>query len=169
MPNATWGRRAGAALGEAFTERLGYKAAALFFAVALWIVASGEETVERSVPVQFVPTLDGSVQLLGSAPKLHALVSGPTRELLKLYRDPPTVHHAFGAGTPSLVRLDLRVADVDLPSGLADVVVRDVEPHTLALRFRTAGDRNVTVSVPPAAASAPDSVPRSDGARRVVP
>ena len=50
----------------AFTQRLGYKAAALFFAVVLWFVVSAEEPSEELVPVRLEashdlgrPTRDG--------------------------------------------------------------------------------------------------------------
>jgi hypothetical protein len=130
--------RAADTVGEALTARIGYKVAALFFAVALWVVASGEETAEQYVPVRFAPSVDHAVRLDGAVPPLRALVSGPTKQLLKLYRDPPTVRHTFGPGTPAQLTVDLTASDVDLPSGADRVAVRDVEPHVLALRFRPA-------------------------------
>src|SRR5438067_5056954 len=141
MPTAPWHRRAADHVRDAFTERLGYKAAALFFAVALWVAASGEETTEQLVPVRFVPVVDSGVRLVGDAPRVRALVSGPTRELLKLYADPPTVHRAFGIATPSEVHVELRPSDVDVPTGVLQVTVRDVQPRTLALRFSTTADQ----------------------------
>jgi hypothetical protein len=137
---AGWARRGASSLGEALTTRLGYKAAALFFAVALWVVASGEETAEQYVPVKFTPEVDRTVRLLGPMPEVRALVSGPTRQLVKLYRDPPTVRHAFGPTTPSALTLELRATDVDLPSGTGAVAVRDVQPHVLELRFQPAAN-----------------------------
>jgi hypothetical protein len=137
MPASLRGRTADA-VGEALTTRLGYKFAALFFAVALWVVASGEETAEQYVPVRFAPTIDHAVRLDSSVPPLRALVSGPTKQLLKLYRDPPTVRRSFGPATPAAMTLELRATDVDLPSGVDRVAVRDVEPRVLSLRFRPA-------------------------------
>ena len=141
MPTAPWHRRTADHVREAFTERLGYKAAALFFAVALWVAASGEETAEQLVPVRFVPVVDSGVKLVGEAPRVRALVSGPTRELLKLYADPPTVHRTFATPTPEAVRVELRPSDVDVPTGVQQVTVRDVQPRALALRFRPTADR----------------------------
>ena len=137
MPTSFRGRAADA-LGETFTERLGYKLAALLFAVGLWIVASGEETAEQYVPVRFAPTLDRTVRLDGDAPQVRALVSGPTKQLLKLYRDPPVVRRSFGPATPAALTVELRVSDVDLPVGIDKVAVRDVEPRVLSLHFRPA-------------------------------
>ena len=135
---APWNRRAADSIVEAFTERLGYKIAALFFAVALWVVASGEETAEQYVPVRFAPTIDHAVRLDGSVPPLRALVSGPTRQLLKLYREPPTVRRAFGPATPDALTFELRASDVELPADADKVAVRDLEPRVVSLRFRPA-------------------------------
>ena len=128
-----WRRR----VREALTERLGYKAAALFFAAALWVAASGEETAAHHVRVNFEPVLEGSVRLVGPPPTVRALVVGPTRELIKLAAVPPAVRRAFGPGTPDSVRVDLRPTDVDLPTGVSRVVVREVEPRSIVLRFTT--------------------------------
>ena len=141
MPVGPWHRRAADHLRDAFTERLGYKAAALFFAVALWVVASGEESTEQLVPVRFVPVVDSGVRLVGDAPVVRALVSGPTHQLLKLYTDPPTVHRTFGVDTPADVRVELHPSDVTVPVGVDRVIVRDVRPRALALHFRPAADQ----------------------------
>jgi hypothetical protein len=132
MPATPWNRR----IADAFTERLGYKAIALFFAIALWIAASGEETAAHYVPVRFLPVTDASVRLVSRPPVVRALVSGPTRELLKLYAVPPSLRRAFGAETPDDVSLDLHPSDIDLPAGVERVTVRDVLPHVLPLRFQ---------------------------------
>ena len=134
MPRARLSRT----LADAFTERLGYKGAALFFAVALWVGASGEEVADHYVTVRFVATVDSSLRLVSAPPAVRALVAGPTRELLKLYAVPPAVHRTFGPGTPDAVRLELRPHDVALPAGVTRVVVRDVDPREVALRFRPA-------------------------------
>lgn len=132
MPDR-WNRRVRAAL----TERLGYKVAALFFAVALWVAASGEEEAAHYLTVRFVPVLDSSVRLVGAPPAMRALVVGPTRELLKLSNVPPVVRRAFGAGTPGEVTVEVRPSDVDLPTGVGRVIVRDVEPRAVVLHFQT--------------------------------
>ena len=80
--------------------------------------------------------------MVGDAPRVRALVEGPTRQLLKLYRDPPTVHRTFGPATPTSLTVELRASDVDLPTGADGVTVRDVQPRVLVLRFHTAADRS---------------------------
>ena len=100
------------------TERLLYKAAAIFFALVLWLVVSAAEPAEQLVDVRFTPVLDSTLQLVGTRPGVRALVAGPARELLKLYTSPPTVRRAFSAGTGDSVRIELRASDVSLPDGV---------------------------------------------------
>ena len=45
-------------LRASFTKRLGYKGAALFFALVLWVVVRTEEPTEVVVPVRVVATHD---------------------------------------------------------------------------------------------------------------
>jgi hypothetical protein len=127
-----------------FTTRLPYKAAAIFFALVLWLVVSAEEPAEQLVEVRFAPVLDSSLQLVGNRPGIRALVAGPARELLKLYTTPPTVRRAFGAGTSDSIRIELRASDVSLPDGVSARVL-DVQPRALQLRFRTLVERRVPV------------------------
>ena len=117
------------------TERLGYKAAALFFALVLWLVVSTEEPAEQLVPVRLTLELDPSIELAGERPQLRALVAGRGRTLISLFDTPPVVRRAFGAGTPDTVRIFVRPDDVELPPEV-EATVRDVQPRSLLLRFR---------------------------------
>ena len=119
---------------EAGTRRLGYKFAAVFFALVLWLVASVEEPTEELVPVRLTTAVDSSLAIVGERPMLHALVVGRSRELIKLFDRPPVIRRAFGAGTPERVRLQIRPADVDLPPGV-EATVRDVQPRSVVLQF----------------------------------
>ena len=137
MPGSRWSRR----LADGATEHLGYKAVALLLAVALWVAASGEEPASRYVRVRFVPTLDSGVTLVGDPPLVRALVEGPAREILKLYATPPAIHRAVGREAADAMgadelRVDLRTSDVDLPTGVVRVSVRDVRPRAVTLRVR---------------------------------
>jgi hypothetical protein len=129
----------------AATERLPYKAAALFLALVLWLVVSAEEQTEDLVPVRLALMLDSSLTLEGQRPTVRALVVGRGRELLKLYANPPVVRRALPADSPDSVQFELRPVDVDLPSEV-DARVRDVQPRTIALHFAPNAERRVPVA-----------------------
>ena len=63
-------------LVAAATERLPYKAAALFLAIVLWLVVSAEEPTEDLVPVRLALLLDSALVLQGEPPTVRALVVG---------------------------------------------------------------------------------------------
>lgn len=131
---------------SAFTERLPYKAAAVFLALVLWLVVSSEEPTERIVDVTFIPQLDSAITLVGSRPPigdLSALVAGSGRELMNLVTNPPTLRRIFGPDTPDSVRLELTANDVELPIGVTARVAL-VAPGAVTLYF----DRRVTKRVP---------------------
>ena len=149
-------------LRAAATERLGYKAAALFFALVLWAVASAEEPTEEVVPVRLTVALDTGLALVGERPTIYALVIGRSREVIKLYDRPPVIRRAFGTDAVGNVHVDLSPGDVSLPPGV-DVTIRDVQPRSVSLRLAeirstTARDRM------PSAASVPAAEPRIDSA-----
>jgi hypothetical protein len=116
-------------------ERLALKAAALFFALVLWVVVSAEEPTDEVVPVRFAPVVDSGVVIVGPLPPLRALVLGRGRELLKLYTAPPVIVRHIQGRTEQAVTLDLGPADVDLPAGV-NAVVRDVRPRRVTLQLR---------------------------------
>jgi hypothetical protein len=126
-------------LVPALTERLPYKAAALFFAVALWLVVASAETAERLVPVLIAPHLDSGVALIGPTPTVRALVVGRARDLLKLGDAPLVVRRVVRAEprAPDTVTIELRPGDVDLPARTS-AVVRDVQPHSVTLHLAPA-------------------------------
>lgn len=121
-------------LVAALTERLRYKAAALFFSLVLWLVVSAEETVEELVPVRLAASLDSSIAVVGRPPVMRALVVGRARDLMKIGSGPLVLRRVFTAETPESVRVELRPGDIDLPLG-STVVVRDVQPRAFTLRF----------------------------------
>lgn len=123
-----------ASLVAACTEHLPYKAAALFFSVVLWLVVSAEETAEELVPVRLAASMDSSIAVVGRPPVMRALVVGKGRDLMKIGDGPLVLRRVFTAETPESVRVELRPADIDLPSN-SSVVVRDVQPRAFTLRF----------------------------------
>ncbi|MDQ6831670.1 MAG: hypothetical protein M3081_22675, partial [Gemmatimonadota bacterium] len=126
-----------------FTERLHLKAAALLFAVLLWVVVSADEVVEELVKVDVALTLDSSIELRAPLPQVRALVVGRARELLKLYANPPTVRRRLTAEVPDSMLLEIRPGDVDL-SGV-DAQVREIEPRAIPVKFDVTMQRWVRV------------------------
>ena len=132
-------------LKAAFTERLGYKAAALFFAAVLWVVVSAEEPSEELVPVRLEASFDTTRVLTSPRPAVRALVAGRARDLIKLYDAPPVVRRSVTDDAPDSVAIDLRPADVYIPPDI-DAVVRDVQPRSLVLVFDVTTTRRVPVT-----------------------
>jgi hypothetical protein len=132
-------------LKAALTERLEYKAAALFFAVVLWLVVSAEEPSEEVVPVRLEASFDTGRVLTSDRPAIRALVAGRARELIKLYHTPPVVRRIVTDDAPDSVGVDIRLADVYIPPDV-DAVVRDVQPRNLVLVFDVTSTRRVPVT-----------------------
>lgn len=132
-------------LKGAFTERLGYKGAALFFAVVLWLVVSAEEPSEELVPVRLEASYDSARILTGKRPVIRALVAGRARDLIKLYHTPPVVRRTVTDDAPDSLALDLQAVDVYIPPDI-DATVRDVQPRSLVLVFDVTTSRRVPVA-----------------------
>jgi hypothetical protein len=133
----TTSRRPGwqATLRGAIAERLPLKAAALFFALVLWMVVSAEEPTDEVIPIRFAPVVDSGMVIVGPLPTVRALVLGRGRELLKLYNASPVIVRRVRSGVSETVSLELGPADVDLPAGV-NAVVRDVRPRNVTLQLR---------------------------------
>ena len=123
-----------------FLERLPLKAAAIFFALVLWMVVSAEEPTDEVIPIRFAPVVDSGVAIVGPLPVVRALVLGRGRELLKLYTAPPVIVRHIQGIESETVSLDLGPADVDLPAGV-NAVVRDVRPRHVTLRLRRVAEQ----------------------------
>lgn len=122
-------------LRSVFLERLALKAAALFFALVLWMVVSVEEPTDEVIPIRFAPVVDSGVVIVGPLPTVRALVLGRGRELLKLYNASPVIVRRIRGADSEKVTLELGPADVDLPAGV-NAVVRDVRPRNVTLQLR---------------------------------
>jgi hypothetical protein len=132
-------------LKAALTERLGYKAAALFFAIVLWLVVSAEEPSEEVVPVRLEAAFDSARVLTTGRPTIRALVAGRARDLIKLYDTPPVIRRVVTDDAPDSVAFDLRPGDVYIQPDV-DAVVRDVQPRTIVLVFDVTLSRRVPVA-----------------------
>jgi hypothetical protein len=135
-----WQRRVTAAV----TEHLPLKLVAVFFALVVWLVVSGERPTEMVVPVRVAIGVDTAVTLRGPTPEVRALVVGRGRDLMKLWDTPPTISQRLGSDVPDSLSIMLEVNNVELPPGVAGIV-RDVQPRSLRLRFDVQTKRLVPV------------------------
>ena len=132
------------ALFRAIPRNWPLKAAALVLAAILWVIVSAEETTSALVPVRLDVTLPPTLAMTGPPPELRVLVSGPGRELIKLYAATLVVRAAVPAtALPPSYLLTVGPGDVELPRNVA-VSVQDLEPRELAIEL----DRVVRRSVP---------------------
>lgn len=145
----------------AFTERLPQKAAALFFALVLWVIVRSEEPVERVVPVHvsFLLETDSGDAVPERVPAVSARVVGRARDLVKLASVPPEVRRSVEVRARDTVRLELRPSDVELPTGV-QAVVREVRPHWVTVVPVLPGRRALATATPAAAPAAPTTVPQ---------
>ena len=135
-----WRRR----LTSAFTEHLPMKAAAVLLAVAMWFVVAAREPMEDVAAVLFVPEMDSALVLHEPPVPIRAQVLGRPNELMKLTQTPLTIRRQITSEAPDTLVLSLRTSDVEVPEGV-EVIVRDVFPHSLTLRFETTASRRVPV------------------------
>ena len=131
-------------LRAAFTERLAYKGAALFFALVLWLVVSAEEPSEELVPVRLETAHDSARVLIAGRPVIRALVAGRARDLIKLYDTPPIVRRRIAPADPDTVAVALTPDDVFVPPDV-EAIVRDVQPRNFVLVFDVTTSRLVPV------------------------
>ena len=135
-----WQRR----LTAAFTEHLPLKASALLLTIALWSVVGAREPTEEVVSVRFEPRLDSTLVLRDPGPLIRALVIGRPSEILKLSNSPLVIRRPVASDGPDTLVLSLRTSDVEVPEG-AEIIVRDVQPRSLMLRFEPISSRQVPV------------------------
>jgi hypothetical protein len=131
-------------VAAAFTENLGLKASAVLLTVVLWILVGAREPIEEVTNVRFAPQLDSALVLRDPPPPIRALVIGRAGEILKLSNTPLVIRREIANDVPDTVVVPLRTADIEVPEGVG-VIVRDVQPHSLTLRFERTATRLVPV------------------------
>ncbi|GAC1689934.1 MAG: hypothetical protein NVS9B3_08540 [Gemmatimonadaceae bacterium] len=124
------------AFAAALTERLPFKAAALFLAAILWAVVRTRETTEALVPVRIAPVLDSTVSVRGRVPAVRAVVAARAADIAALYASPPVIRRVVHEEAGDSVRFDLTPVDVDL-EGVPGRVL-DIRPRTVTLRLHHA-------------------------------
>ena len=131
-------------LVSAFTSNVPMKAAAVLLAIAMWMLVAAREPMEQVVGVRFAPQLDTNLVLRDPPPLVRAVVLGSPNELLKLANSPLAIRRPVAGEAPDTVAVSLRPTDVEVPPGV-DVIVRDVQPHSVTLRFESTASRHVPV------------------------
>ncbi len=135
-----------AALPGIFVRNWPLKLAALALAVILWVLVAAEETTSQLVEVRVEVDLPEGLALAKPAPVLRALVTGPGRELIKLYGNPLTIHASVPPAAPTRWRLVVAPSDVQV-ARTAHVSIQDVEPRTLDFDLDRLVHREVPVAV----------------------
>jgi YbbR domain-containing protein len=120
------------------------KFAALVLSVLLWVLVSAEETTSQLVRVPVQVEVPPGLALAKPAPEVRAFITGPGREMIKLYTAPPVIR-AFIPSTaqPPQWRFEVTPAAIQLPAN-AKVTVQDVEPRVVDFAL----DREVTRDLP---------------------
>jgi hypothetical protein len=113
-------------------------------ALGLWMVVNTKESQEALVPVHLLPSLDSSLALRDTLPRVQAVIAGPASELIKLNTNPPVIRRRISSDAPDTLVIDLRPGDVILPEGV-DAVVREISPRSVTLRFESSWTRRVPV------------------------
>jgi YbbR domain-containing protein len=132
-------------LRRALTADLPLKATSLGLSLFLWLLAAGEEPASTLVPVDVTVQPPAGRSVLHTEGPIHALVSGPRRELLKLSASPMHVTRVLSDTTVAdEVRVDVGPGDLELPRG-ADLHVQDVEPRSVAVQLDSTFQRVVPV------------------------
>jgi hypothetical protein len=137
---AGWRRR----IARALTEDIALKASAVLLAIAMWFLVAAREPMEEVASVRFAPQLDSALVLRDPPPVIRALVIGRANEILKLTNTPLVIRRPVSSDAPDTLVVPLRVSDVEVPAGV-EVIVRDVQPHSVTLRFESTMSRVVPV------------------------
>jgi YbbR domain-containing protein len=135
-----WQRR----ITAAFTQRLALKASAVLLALVLWFVVAARQPTEEVAMVKFAPQLDSALVLKDPAPPIRAYVIGRPSEILKLGTSPLMMRRGVSSDAPDTLTVSLHPADVEVPEGV-QVIVREIQPRTLTLRFEPTSSRRVPV------------------------
>jgi hypothetical protein len=123
------------------------KVGALALSTILWVYVAAEQPTSKFIDVQVELDLPPELALARPAPQVRAAVTGPWREVIKLYDSPLTVHLAVPASAgPPRWQAVLVPSDIQVPHS-ARVTIQDVEPRAVELDV----DRVVRRDVPVAA------------------
>jgi len=123
------------------------KVGALALSTILWVYVAAEQPTSKFIDVQVELDLPPELALARPAPQVRAAVTGPWREVIKLYDSPLTVHLAVPASAdPPHWQAVLVPSDIQVPHA-ARVTIQDVEPRGIELDIDRVVRRDVPVAV----------------------
>jgi YbbR domain-containing protein len=123
------------------------KLAALVLSLMLWVAVTAGQTTTQLVTVELEVDVAPTLTLVGAVPTVRALVTGPARELLKLYASPPRVRAEVPAtAAPPSYRLTILPGEVRLPEG-ARVSIQGVEPREVDIELDRLVERTIPVAL----------------------
>src|SRR3989442_9483417 len=92
------------------------KRGALALSTSLWVYVAAEQPTSEFIDVRVERELPAGLALSRAAPTVRAVVTGPWREVIKLYASPLTIHTLVPANaTPPRWQLVLATSDVQVP------------------------------------------------------
>lgn len=133
-----------------FTENWGLKLAALGLAVLMWMWVRASEPERNTFPGVDVRVdlEDPDWQLAGKdPPTVSVTVLGPAGELLSLAGEPPIVVVQVDRVTDTLESQVLPLQWVQLPGGIRDARVIDIQPDTIRLHYERLASGALPVKV----------------------
>lgn len=149
-----WNKLA-AELRKRFVLNWPIKLTALVLAAILWGATAAQEPATQLVDVELDIVPPEGRALAVELPEVKALFAGRTRELIKLYRQPPQVHRVLpDTLTGATYTLELSLADLNVTEG-ADVRAQAIEPRIFTVVLDDVFQR--TVPVIPQITVVPDS------------
>ena len=125
-------------------RHLGLKATAVVLAALMWLLVSGEQTVERilRVPIEFTG-MPGDLELVGTPPDFaEARVRGSSGAVSRLSAGDLAAVVDVGGARPGLRLFHLTADDLLAPSG---VEIVQVSPAALSLVFEEQETRSLEV------------------------
>ncbi len=124
------------------------KITALALAAVLWAALSAVQPTAQFVPVRLDIQIPDNRILAQELPQVQAVVSGPPRELIKLYTNPPVLTKVVpDSATGSTVIIDLSPQDVILQPD-EKVTLQDIVPRRLVVYLDDVRRRSVPVYAP---------------------
>jgi hypothetical protein len=121
------------------------KLTALVLSAVLWAATAAQEPTTQLVGVTLEVRPPEGRALRRSLPAVQALYAGSTRELIKLYAEPPVIRKTIPDTVDgSEYTIELSVTDLTV-AGDANVTARDVQPQLIAVQLDKLAQRSVPV------------------------